>query len=93
MSKNNQSKRKAKRTASRAKSARMAQNHAEYVAEALMDVCEPFEAEFFKSLDLEGKIISPNDLYELWHMGAIAWNMAINGYNDANEFIIIFWFI
>lgn len=52
-----------------------------------MDVCEPFMDVYFRSLELEGKPVSPSDYYELWRLGSIAWNMANKGLKDANDFL------
>ena len=78
MSKNSSSKRKAKQTAQRTQNAQQAQMRALRIAEALIDVCEPFVDEFFE----KRKFIAPNDWFELWRAGSYAWNLAVEGHND-----------
>ena len=74
MSKNKEAKRKAKKKALKTMSAKIEQARAAHVAEAIMDICRPWEVMFRREKDLL------NAFYILWSLGVEAWNCAVNGW-------------
>ena len=73
MSKNREAKRKAKKKAMKAMPARLERARAEHVADAIMDICRPWEVVFRRVSDLYSA------MNILWHLGVVAWNSAVNG--------------
>ena len=73
MSKNREAKRKAKKKAAKLMPAKLEQARAEHVAEAIMDICRPWEILFRKEPD------RLKAFHILWFLGVIAWNSAVHG--------------
>ena len=77
MSKNKDAKRKAKKKAMKAMPARLEQARAYHIAEAITDICKPWEFKF-----VEEDRSSLDGYLELWRIGMIAWDSALDGLSD-----------
>ena len=81
MSKNKDTKRKAKIKAQKAQAIQQAQARNDRVAEAVMDICSVLEEQYIdpeKTPDVTGYLV-------LWRMGRIAWNLALRGRRDVSR--------
>ena len=81
MSKNKDTKRKAKIKAQKAQAIQQAQARNDRVAEAIMDICSPLEEQYIdpeKTPDVTGYLV-------LWRIGRIAWNLTLRGRRDVSQ--------
>ncbi len=81
MSKNRDTKRKAKIKAQKMQAVQQAQARNERVADAIMDICSPLAEQYIdpeKTPDVTGYLV-------LWRIGRIAWNLTLTGRRDISQ--------